>query len=403
MDYHYVGCTEDSRIVKGKLAAASEEAAADMLSAGGYRVLSLKEVTPFFQTAKLTSRFSRINLTEIIMFSRQLALLLESGTDAVASLELLQAQTTNRSLKKIIRDIVSDVRSGSPLSQALTKHPRAFPPIYHRLVAVGEKTGNLEVVLRRAADYMERSATTQKSVKNALAYPIILFIVAIIVVGVLVAYVFPAFAGLYASFGVQLPTATRVLLAVTDWLRHYGLWLLAGIVALMVVGYAYSKTPPGGYQWGKSMLSLPRIGHINLLNELSRCCRSMALLYGSGLPLPEIMTLVIQGTSNKAMSKALTEVQQSMIAGAGLSGPMTKNKLFMPLMVQMTAVGEETGNLDNTLTTVAESYETEADDKTKAMVALITPVTAIIIGLIVGFIALSLLSAMYSIYGEVVI
>jgi len=401
MDYHYLACTEDNKIVKGKLSAASEKAAADMLAYGGYRVLSLEEVTPFFRAEKLPTPFTRINPTEIVMFSRQLALLLESGTDAVASLELLQAQTSNRSLKRIIRDVVSDVRSGSPLSQALTKHPRAFPPIYHRLVAVGERTGNLEVVLRRAADYMERVATTRKSVKNALVYPAIVCIVAIIVIGVLVTFVFPAFSALYASFGVELPAATRLLIAATDWLHRYGLWLLAAIVIAIVAGYAYTKTPPGRYQWGKLMLTLPRIGHINLLNELSRCCRSMALLYGSGLPLPEIMTLVIQGTSNKAMSKALTEVQQSMIAGAGLSGPMTKNKLFMPLMVQMTAVGEETGNLDNTLTTVAESYETEADDKTKAVVALITPAMTIIIGLIVGFVALSLLSAMYSIYGEV--
>jgi len=401
MDYHYVACSEDNRIVKGKFSASSEEAAADMLTYSGYRVLSLKEVTPFFTAEKLTARFSAINPTEIIMFSRQLALLLESGTDAVTSLELLQAQVTNRAFKKIIASVVSDVRGGSPLSQALSKHPRAFSTVYHRLVSVGERTGNLEVVLRRAADYIERIATTQKSVKSALLYPIIVSIVAIAVIAVLVTFVLPAFAGLYASFGVELPATTRALLTSTAWLQHYGLWLLLAIVAVVVVGFVYTRTPAGRYQWSKLALSLPRIGRINLLNELSRCCRSIALLYGSGLPLPEIMTLVIQGTNNKAMAKALTEVQQSMIAGAGLSGPMAKDKLFLPLMVQMTAVGEETGNLDNTLSTVAESYEAEADDKTKAMVALITPAMTVFIGLIVGFIALSLLSAMYSIYGQV--
>jgi len=401
MDYHYIACSEDNRIVKGKLSAPDEEAAADMLTYSGYRVLSLKETIPFFTGEKLTARFSTINPTEIIMFSRQLALLLESGTDAITSLELLQTQVTNRAFKKIIADVISDVRGGSPLSQALSKHPRAFSTVYHRLVSVGERTGNLEVVLRRAADYIERITTTQKSVKNALLYPIILCIVAIIVIAILVTFVLPAFAGLYASFGVQLPATTRVLLAITDWLQHYGLWLLLGIVAAVVAGFAYTKTPAGRYQWSKLALSLPRIGHINLLNELSRCCRSIALLYGSGLPLPEIMTLAIQGTNNRAMAKALTEVQQSMIAGAGLSGPMAKNKLFLPLMVQMTAVGEETGNLDNTLTTVAESYEAIADDKTKAIVALITPAMTIFIGLVVGFIAASLLAAMYSIYGQV--
>jgi type IV pilus assembly protein PilC len=401
MDYQYVASSADNRIVKGKVSAASEEAATDMLAYGGYRLLSLKEVTPFFNAEKLTARFSTINPREIVMFTRQLALLLESGTDVVTSLELLQAQVTNRSLKKIIAGVVSDVRGGYPLSDALSKHPRAFPPMYHRLVSVGEKTGNLETVLRRAADYIERDATTKSSIKGALVYPAILLILAIVVIGILVAFVLPSFTSLYASFNVELPGITKAFMAIAAWLQHYGLWLLLGIVVAIIVGYAYTKTPTGKYRWGKLTLSFPLIGHINLLNELSRCCRSMALLYGSGLPLPEIMTLIIQGTSNKAMAMALTGVQQDMIAGAGLSGPMGKSDLFMPLMVQMTAVGEETGNLDNTLSTVAESYETEADDKTKAMVALINPAMTIIIGAIVGFIALALLSAMYSIYGQV--
>jgi type IV pilus assembly protein PilC len=401
MDYEYLGSTEDNRIVKGKLSASSEAAATDMLAYSGYRVLSLKEVTPFLQAEKFTAALSSINPMEVIMFSRQLALLLEAGTDVVTSLELLQAQVTNRSLRKILAGVVDDVRGGSPLSKALSKHPRAFSTIYHRLVAVGEKTGSLEVVLRRAADYMERTLTTRKSVKNALVYPTILFVVAIGVVGVMLAFVFPAFTSLYASFDVELPAVTRALIAISAWVQHYGLWLLLGVVALLAVGYAYTRTPAGRYQWGKLMLTLPRFGRINLLNELARCCRSIALLFGSGLPLPEIMTMVVQGTNNKAMQVALTEVQQSMIAGGGLSGPMRRSRLFLPLMVQMTAVGEGTGNLDNTLTTVAESYEVEADDKTKAMVALITPAVTVMIAGIVGFIALSLVSAMYSIYGQV--
>jgi len=401
MDYHYVGCTEDNRIVDGKLSAASEAAAADMLAYGGYRVLSLKEVVPFFQPGKLTSGLFPIQPTEIVMFSRQLALLLEAGTDVMTSLELLQTQTTNRSLKKIIANVVSDVRGGRPLSEALGKHPRAFPQMYHRLVSVGEQTGNLEVVLRRAADYIERTAITRKSVKNALVYPIILVVATIAVIGVMVGFVLPAFATFYASFGAELPAPTRALLAFTDWSQHYGLWVLLGMAAGVVVGFIYTRTLAGRYQWSKIMLTLPRIGRINLLNQLSRCCRSMSLLYSSGLPLPEIMTLAIQSSNNKAMSSALTEVQRSMIAGQGLSGPMEQNSLFLPLMVQMTAVGEKTGNLDNTLDTVAESYEAESDDKTKAMIALITPAMTVIIGGIIGFIAVSLLAAMYSIYGQV--
>jgi len=269
MDYHYVGCTEDNRIVDGKLSAASEAAAADMLAYGGYRVLSLKEVVPFFQPGKLTSGLFPIQPTEIVMFSRQLALLLEAGTDVMTSLELLQTQTTNRSLKKIIANVVSDVRGGRPLSEALGKHPRAFPQMYHRLVSVGEQTGNLEVVLRRAADYIERTAITRKSVKNALVYPIILVVATIAVIGVMVGFVLPAFATFYASFGAELPAPTRALLAFTDWSQHYGLWVLLGMAAGVVVGFIYTRTLAGRYQWSKIMLTLPRIGRINLLNQLA--------------------------------------------------------------------------------------------------------------------------------------
>jgi type IV pilus assembly protein PilC len=367
----------------------------------GYRVITLKQATPFFPTQKITAPFMRINPNEVIMFSRQLALLVESGSDVAGSLELLQAQVTNRNFKRIIGEIVSDIRAGILLSQAMRKHPRAFPPVYHRLVAIGERTGNLETVLRRAADYMERIVTTQKNVRNALTYPAIVFVVAILVIVVMLAYIFPAFTDLYRSFDVELPALTRAFIAASDWIRDYGLYLLLGIVAAIVAGYIYIRTPRGKYQWGKLMFTLPRVGRINLLNELSRCCRSIALLYGSGLALPEITTLVSESTNNKAMQESLTNVRQGMIAGEGLSAPMRRDKLFLPLMVQMAAVGEATGNLDATLTAAAEAYEAEADDKTKAMIALITPAMTLFIGVIVALLALTLFSTLYSIYGQI--
>jgi type IV pilus assembly protein PilC len=371
----------------------------------GYRVVTLKEVTPFlpafFPTERISGLFARVSPNEVIMFTRQLALLIESGNDVIVSLELLQAQTTNRRFKKIIGEVAADLRGGVPLSRAMGKHPHAFPPAYHRLVAIGERTGNLEAVLRRAADYMERIVTVQKNVRNALIYPVIVFFVAIIVVLIMLTYVVPAFADLYRSFDVQLPWITRAFIAVSDWTRSYGLYLVLGIVAAIVAGYIYIRTPRGRYQWGKLMFALPRVGRINLLNELSRCCRSIAVLYGSGLAMPEIMTLVSESSNNRAMQKSLMNVRQSMMAGEGLSAPMRRDKLFLPLMVQMSAVGEATGNLDNTLTAAAEAYEAEADDKTKAMISLITPAMTLFIGLVVALLALTLVTTLYSIYGQI--
>jgi type IV pilus assembly protein PilC len=348
----------------------------------------------------VTGRFSRVKPREIIMFSRQLALLLESGTDIVTALELLQSQSTNRGFKAIIGQVASDIRGGTSLSTALSKHSHAFPEIYHRTIAAGEQGGNMEVVLRQMADYMERGVLTEKKIKSALMYPIMLAGVAFVVVAILVAFVMPTFIDLYGAFGVELPTPTRILLDVSAWLLEYGLFILLAIVAVLIVGYLYKRSPAGRYQFDKLMLSLPVIGRINVLSELGRACRTMALLFKVGLPLPEIMSLVIHGSNNKVMVEALTEVQQELIRGQGLSKPMSKNKLFLPLMVQMVGVGEETGNLDSTLTTVAQSYEIEADDRTSSAVGLIQPAMIIFIAIIIGFVAVSLMSAMYSIYGE---
>ena len=401
MDYRYTAYTEDKRLVRGRLSAASEEAAINLLSFGGYQVVSLKLVTPFFSNERLLASFSRVNSKEIILFSRQLALLLESGTDIVSALELIQSQITSRALKKTIGDVTSDIRGGSSLSTAMGKHPRTFPEVYHRTIAAGEQAGNLEVVLRQMADHLERSALTGKKIKSAMSYPIMIAVVAVVVVFVLVAFVLPKFNDLYESFGAKLPITTRIVISLSKWFTHYGLYVILGILLLAGLAYAYTRTPAGKYQWHRLLLSLPVVGRINLLNELSCCCRIMALLFKVGLPLPEIMVLAIRGTSNTVMAEALTGVQQDLIQGEGLSKPMAKRKLFLPLMVQMVGVGEETGNLDNTLNTVAQSYEVEADDRTSSAVGLIQPALTIAIAVVVGFIAISMLSAMYSIYGQV--
>ncbi len=400
MDFQYIAYTADKRLVRGKLSATNEEAATSLLSYGGYQVVSLRTVTPFFNMGSLAARFSRVKPREIIMFSRQLALLLESGTDIVTSLELLQSQATNRALRGVIGEVASDIRGGTSLSSALSKHPRAFPEIYHRTIAAGEQGGNLEIVLRQMADYLERSVTTEKKIKNALTYPLILAVVAMVVVIILITFVMPTFVDLYATFEAELPLPTIILIGTADWLLQYGLYLLAAVVVAIVLGYTYIKTPAGKYQWDRLSLALPVVGRINLFSELSRCCRTMALLFRVGLPLPEVMTLAIHGSNNKAMVEALTEVQQGLIRGQGLSKPMAKNELFLPLMVQMVGVGEETGNLDNTLTTVAQSYEVEADDRTSAAVGLIQPAMIVIIAVVIGFVAIALVSSMYSIYGQ---
>ncbi|MEA2085768.1 MAG: type II secretion system F family protein [Chloroflexota bacterium] len=401
MNYNYLGYNEDKQVVKGTVSASSEAAAGQLLAHDGYRVLSLKPVATFTPNwEQLFPSLYRVKPASIIMLSRQLALLLESGIDIVTSLELLRGQESNRTLRRVLGEIVSDLRSGHRLSAALDRHPEIFPPVYRRSLSVGEQTGGLETVLRQVADHMERENTTAKEVKGALRYPAIVAVVAVIVIGVLVTFVLPAFTDLYSSLGAELPLLTRMLLDAVDGLQQYGLYLVAAAAGIIVAALTYVKTPAGKYQWHRLLLRLPLMGRVIQLDELARCCRNMSLLFRAGLPLPEIMSLVVQGSNNRVLAKALSDVREDMLKGEGMSQPMAKNPVFLPLMVQMAKVGEETGNLDDTLLSVAQGFEIEAEDKTQSLVGLIQPAMTLIIGLIVAFIALSMMSAMYSVYGQ---
>lgn len=181
-----------------------------------------------------------------------------------------------------------------------------------------------------------------------------------------------------------------------NFLTHYGLYLFIGIVILVIIGLLYNRTPTGRYNRDRLMLRLPLIGRLNLVNELARACRSLSLLFRAGLPLPEVMTLTIQATGNRVVARALGEVEQGMLRGQGMAKPMDQNRVFLPMMVEMTKVGEETGNLDESLILVADNFEIEADRRTQALLSMIEPVMTIAMGLGVGFLALSVFMPIYS-------
>ena len=371
-----------------------------MLGYVGYQLINLKPSVPFLNLDKLLAGFFRVKPAEIVLFYRNLALLLETGIDIVTSLELLQGQSASRTLKRVLSEVISDLRGGNQLSAALGKHPEVFSPLYCQLLGVGEQSGGLETVLRQIADYMEKEVATTKNIKNALMYPVITSIVTIVVICVLVTFVLPAFGSLYSSLGVDLPLPVRMLITTSSKVQSYGIYLLLAVFIAAGAVFFYIKTPGGRYKRDKLILRLPLVGRVSHLSELARYCRSMSLLFRAGLPLTEVMSLVVQGSGNRAMAKALADVQQDMVKGEGLSRPMAKNDLFLPMMVQMVRVGEETGNLDTTLLAVARSYEAEAEDAIRSLIALIQPAMTLIIGLVIGLIALSLTSAMYSMYGQ---
>ena len=395
MLYKYIAYNLAGQIVRGKLNASDEEAANESLSFAGFRPISIKPNITFVNLGSLSDELFPVKPTDVILFYRQLAMLLKSGSNIALSLELLRQQVGNRTLKKVLGLAIAEVRSGNQLSASLNRYPKIFPSVYARLINIGEQSGDLETMLKQVADYMERELVTNKSVKGAMMMPGITAGIAVVVIGLMVIFILPSFGKLYTSMGAKLPPIALKLMDFSAWVTTNGLYVLIGLLAVVVAFVLYTRTPRGKYQLDKVMLSMPMFGRLRLLAELSRICRSISLLFRAGLPLTETMNQVILGSTSAVMVKALKDVHYDMQKGEGLSRPMSKNKIFLPMMVQMIRVGEETGSLDLTLLSVAETYETEAADKMKALVALIQPAMTIIIGLVIGVMAVALFSTIY--------
>jgi type IV pilus assembly protein PilC len=400
MDYTYMGYTADRQIVKGLISAADETAAVDMLSNVGYRVVSIKPKTAALPSLGRLFQ-AKVKTTELVTFSRQLALLLESGVGIIQALELLQYQATDRNLKTILARIVNDLRGGKSLSAALAEHPQVFNKLYCKLINVGEQTGSLETVLRSLAGYMERESASMAKIKQAMMYPAIVFCLAIAVGAILIFVLLPPLVDMFNQLHGTLPLPTRILMGTMLFLQHYGLYLFIAIVALVIIGVWYSRTPNGRYNRDALILKIPLIGRLNLVTELARICRSLALLFKAGLPIPEVMALTIQATSNRVLARALNQVEQGMLRGQGLAKPMSDTRAFLPMMVEMAKVGEETGNLDDSLVLVADNFEIEADRRTQTLLGMIEPAMTIAMGLGVGFLALSVFMPLYGSLGLV--
>ncbi len=400
-EYKYIAYAKDRQLIYGTRSAATPEIAARFLASNGYKVLSIRPESSFLPKFDIRPSLNRIPKQTIVTFSRQWALLIESGTDIVTSLELLRDQAENMRFREILGNVVSDVRKGERLEEALDKYPKAFPKLYVQLIKVSQQVGGAETILRQIADYMEKDLKTSQSIKNALRYPIIVSVIGLVVIALLVFYVLPAFTSLYSSMNLELPLATRITLSSMDMAVKYGPRVLLMIPIIAVALYLYSKTSRGKQQRDKLALKLPLIGRISLLSQLGSCCRNIAMMHKAGVPMLDIMDTVIENSNNLAIRQALTNIQRDVLKGASLSDAMSYNEIFLPLMVSMTRVGEATGKLEITLNAIADTYEIEASNKMNNLIELIQPTVIAVLGVVVGFIAMTLVSTMYSMYGQV--
>ncbi len=402
ISYRYTATTPQGKLVKGTIKAANEVEAERLIIGEGFHPVTVEVVPSMFSLEEAFPTLFKIKPRDVIIFSRQLSTLLRSGISLLPALEILQGQVaSSRAFKKILGSITNDIRSGGSFTQSIAKHPTAFDEIYCRTIIVGEQTGNMEMVLNRMADYLEKQGEIAKKVGKALAYPMMVMGVGLVVAIILMTVVMPQLMGMFTSMGVELPLPTRILIATSNFLTAYPLYLLMAGVVLVATVLWLVKQPTGRRLLDRVKLSAPLIGAPALMGELGRFSRTMSVLIGTGLDLQEIMELMPQSSNNRVIRDALNQVKNGLLLGEGLSEPMSRIDIFPPLLVQMVAVGEESNTLDFTMGVVADFYEATAAEKTSAMVGMIGPVSTVGIALVVGFIAISVIMPMYTLTGAI--
>lgn len=400
MPYKYVAYTKAGERVQGVLNVASEAAAEEALWKSDYVIVSLRQARPGADLTAMMPTLFGVKTRDLIVFSRQLATLIESGITILSGLQMLADETSSKSLQKALYEVSEDVQEGESLSNALRKHSQTFPSIYGRMIEIGERMGNMESVLRQLATYMEKREALTRKLRGAMAYPMFIICLALGVAYLMITVTLPGIMGLFTEFDVELPTPTKMLIAITEFSTTYRTQMTAGIVLVVTVLALYLRTSTGQRQRDALLLKIPIIGDINIQSNVSQLCHTMSILLRAGLPMSEIMSLIVDTMGNIIVKEAFSKVRTEMLQGHGLSGPIRQEKVFPNLLAQMIRVGEETGTLDTNLETLAIFYEEEADRKISALTGMMEPALMLFVGGMVMFMAVSVIQPMYTMLGS---
>jgi len=328
---------------------------------------------------------SRITPKEIAVFSRQLATMLKSGVPLVTSFQIIAGGVKNPRMRIMVEKVRAEVEGGGSLFEALSAHPIQFDELYTNLVKAGESAGVLDTILDEIASYKERIESIKGKIKKALYYPIAVVGVAIMVSAILLIYVIPQFEEIFASFGAALPAFTQMIIDVSRWLRSNGLFLLFGIIAFITAFIMVKKRSKPFAHWiDRASLKIPIIGDILEKSAIARFCRTLAITFAAGVPLVDALQIVAGATGNAVYNSASARIREDVAVGHQLQLAMQQTNVFPNMVIQMAAIGEEAGSLDEMLVKVAEAYEEEVNNAVDALSSLLEPLIIVFIGIIVG-------------------
>jgi type IV pilus assembly protein PilC len=397
-DYRFKALDESGKQVSGTESAASTGAAHVALLARGLQPLEVgakKNLMKFEITQKKVPRKDLTN------FTRQLAVFMRAGIPIMEALEVITEETQNKMLKVVLLEMVDSLRAGDTFAAAAAIHPEAFPNFYVGILESAELTGNLDTVLNQLADYIDRDSKARGKVTAALIYPSVVACMSVVTVLVLAVFVMPRFEVFFKSLNAKLPLMTRLLLSSTSIIGKDWYFELA-LVIIIVGGFmTMRRTDKGRDILDSLMLKLPVVGDLTETAIIERVCRVLASMLRAGVDLPRSMAVTAESANNAVYKKALEGVREAMMQGQGVSGPINQTELFPAAARQMFRVGEETGTLDQQLEVAAAYYNRELETKLERATALFEPAIIIFMGVVVGFVAVALISAMYGIYNQV--
>jgi len=331
-----------------------------------------------------------VSRKQLTTFTRQLSTLQDAGLPILRSVRILEAQMKPGVLKNALIDVGESIESGNTLSESLAKHPKAFDRLYVNMVRAGEAGGVLEAILQKLADFMEKAQRLKKQVISAMIYPIAVITFAGGIVAGIITFIVPKFKAMFVELGVPLPVMTRILLQISDWIKNSWYWLIAILIGIIVVYRVIRATPQGRYAIDQIKLKLPVFGMIISKSSIARFTRTLGTLVASGVPILEALNIVRQTAGNEVIAQAIGRVHDSIREGESIAEPLGASGVCDNMVVNMVAVGEETGDLDKMLLKVADTYDEDVDAAVSGLMSLLEPVIIILLGGCVGFIVISL-------------
>jgi type IV pilus assembly protein PilC len=401
-DFQYVARTKLGGVERDTVSALNEKAVVEMLRGKGLIPTSIRATGRSFDFASISESFARIKLIDKITFIKNLSVMIKAGLPVSKALKVLTQQTTNPKFSKIIADVSHSVESGSSLADSLAKYPAVFSPIFVSMVRVGEVSGNLEQNLAYLAEQLQRDYDLVSKAKGAMTYPIVVMVALAIVGFLMFTFILPKLTSTFVDLNVELPFITRVVIDVVDVFSHYGIYILLLILGLGVGFFYWRKTETGRKVVHRVVLSLPVFSNIVIKINLARFVRVFSSLIKSGMSIVEALEVSSHVVGNLYYQKSIAEAASKVKIGSPLSSGFRKQpKLFTNLVIQMMEVGEESGTTDTVLTEVADFYEADVDQTMKNLSSILEPVIMMVIGGVVGVLAVALITPIYNISNSI--